>query len=244
MFSMTSKFNKNLAILLLTTILLIALSPICFANSSEPPSIIIVVPNAPPTLNISITTDGEELDGYMEKKFMETQFIFYSLEYKAGTEYSINVFYRNTNETILLGTDIDSFYNIYELDYEDMTIEKGTSGYRVWLYTAIRIMLTLAFEAVIFFVFKFREKRSWLVFLIINLITQGVLNIWLGSFTLVNAYLILALVIVEVFVIQAEIIGFLIFIKEHTKLKTVLYVILANIVSLFLGGYLITLMPM
>ena len=55
--------------------------------------------------------------------------------------------------------------------------------------------------------------------------------------------LFLNLIIMEIFVFIAEIIGTLIFIKEHVKLRRILYVIVANLASLILGGYLITILP-
>ena len=99
-------------------------------------------------------------------------------------------------------------------------------------------------EAVVFITFGFRSKKSWLVFLIINLFTQGGLNIWLNSFSATNGYIIFSLVFAEIFILAIEMFGFLVFIKEHEKVRTVFYVILANAASLFLGGYLTTLLPL
>ena len=43
------------------------------------------------------------------------------------------------------------------------------------LYHRIRYM-TLLIEGALFFAFGFRKKLSWVLFIIINLITQGLLN--------------------------------------------------------------------
>ena len=95
-----------------------------------------------------------------------------------------------------------------------------------------------------FYLFGYRRKESWLIFLIINLLTQGVLNIWLnGSFTPLDSYIIFSLVFGEILVLIIEMIAFLILVKEHHRLRIALYVIIANLLSLIAGGYLITVLP-
>ncbi|MDX1358110.1 MAG: hypothetical protein R3232_04710 [Clostridia bacterium] len=241
---MTWNSKRIISCIVLTIVFLVLLSPLCLANSAEPPSVIIVVQNAPEDLALTIDTEFGEIDGNKEKKFMQTQFSFYSFNYDKGMEYSVKIAYGDVRETLFIGSMVETYMNVFELDYKNMSISRGTAGYRIWLYTAVRILLTLAIEAVIFFLFWYRKRKSWIIFILINLITQGGLNLWLNTFSAINSYLILVLIIGEAFVFIAEIIGFLVLIKEHKKLRTLLYVIIANIVSLILGGYLITLMPM
>jgi hypothetical protein len=108
---------------------------------------------------------------------------------------------------------------------------------------SLRIILTLIIEAIVFWLFGFRNKRSWIVFLIINLITQGALNIWLNGAAPLVSYLIFTLIFGEMLVFIAEIIVFLVLIKEHRPMRTLLFVITANFLSLFAGGYIITVLP-
>jgi hypothetical protein len=238
------KSKKIVGIFILIFLFLIIMSPVCQANSAEPPSIIIVVPNAPANLFLSIENENGIMEGRVEKKFLETHFNFYSLGYKKDGNYTLKVTYGDTDNVIEIGPVTDSYMNVFTLDYKTLTLAKDTSGFRVWLFTIVRILLTLVIEAAIFLAFGFREKRSWLIFLAINLLTQGALNIWLNSFTVTNGYIIFALAFAEIFIFIIEIIGFLILIKEYRKLRTFIYVILANTASLFLGGYLITLLPL
>jgi hypothetical protein len=104
--------------------------------------------------------------------------------------------------------------------------------------------LTLIIEGIVFFLFGYRRKRSWLVFIIVNLVTQGILNIWLaGNYSPLNNYLIFSLIGGEIVVFIVEIIAFLILVKEHGRLRTASFVVLANLLSLIAGGYLITVLP-
>jgi hypothetical protein len=108
----------------------------------------------------------------------------------------------------------------------------------------LRILLTLAIEACVFWLFGYRDKRSWIAFLVINLITQASVNIWLISgFDPLGSYLVLMLIFAEILVFIFELIAFLIVIKEHGKLRTAGYVMAANLLSLVAGGYLITVLP-
>jgi hypothetical protein len=111
------------------------------------------------------------------------------------------------------------------------------------LLVSMRIILTLAIEAIIFRLFGFRNKKSWIAFLIINLITQGALNIWLNGFAPLASYLVFTLIFGEILVFIAEIIAFSALIKEHRRWRILLYVITANLLSLFAGGYMITVLP-
>jgi len=64
-----------------------------------------------------------------------------------------------------------------------------------------------------------------------------------------NASLIKAFVLVfsliggEIVVFIVEIIAFLILVNEHGRLRTASFVVLANLLSLIAGGYLITVLP-
>jgi hypothetical protein len=104
-------------------------------------------------------------------------------------------------------------------------------------------MLTLLLEGIVFWLFGFRSRRSWIGFLVINLITQGVLNYLLSMFSPYNGYAIFGLVYYEFWIIIVESFAFGLFIREHRALRRVFYAIAANLASLFLGGYLILTLP-
>lgn len=61
--------------------------------------------------------------------------------------------------------------------------------------------------------------------------------------SLIPSYLLISLIIGEFFVFVAELIGFPYFIKEHKKSRILIYVIVANLMSLIAGGYIISVLP-
>ena len=107
-----------------------------------------------------------------------------------------------------------------------------------------RVVLTLLIEGAVFWLFGYRERKSWIIFLVINLLTQTGLNMSLSqSVPGGYGYWQLALVIVEVLVVIAEIIAYRLFLWEQKKAKGTWFAIVGNMTSWALGALLMTLMP-
>jgi hypothetical protein len=139
---------------------------------------------------------------------------------------------------------LQGYNNVYTLDVEEQLFTPGMYPFRSAILVSIRVFLTLLIESLVFLLFRFREKRSWLVFLVVNLLTQGALNIWLNNGgSLMPYYLLFALVIGEVFVLGAEMIALPLLIEEHKKSRILIFAIVANLASLVAGGYIISVLP-
>ena len=82
----------------------------------------------------------------------------------------------------ILSRNTGSYYNnLCVLDLTAGTLRWGVPWWRQPLLVALRVGLTLALEGLVFLLFGYRTKRSWGVFLVVNLITQlGVNLILLG----------------------------------------------------------------
>jgi len=236
--------DKLLLIMILSIVMLITAAPACYGNSAEPPSILIIVPDAPDDLEISIGPDNANIKASMRDKIIERYYVFYSADLRIAKDYNINISTEDDNFEILLEEPLKTYNNIYTLDLENQTLTPGKSLSRSISLVSLRIALTLLIEAAIFWLFCFRNKRSWVVFFAVNLITQGALNIWLNGSGPLASYLVFSLIFAEFFVFIAEIILFLKLIKEHSRRRTLLCVITANFLSLFAGGYIITVLPM
>ena len=93
--------------------------------------------------------------------------------------------------------------------------------------------------------FGFRQKRSWLIFLGINVLTQSVINIiiyngiWLGTLGL-----ILFMPSIEFGVILAETIVIATTVKEQTIARRIICPIVANIISFVLSFVIADVFPM
>ena len=214
-------------------------APQCEANSAEPPSILIIVPNAPDELEISM---GNIKAGRTNKAF-ESYYTFYRTDIKS-TNNTLRFTTSSRSFEITINVPLASYNNIFTLDLDNQTLAPGKSLSRSIILPSLRIILTLVIEGIVFFLFGYRKKKSWLIFIIVNLLTQGILNILLaGNYSPLNNYLIFSLIAGEIVVFIVEIIAFLILINEHGRLRTASFVILANLSSLIAGGYLITVLP-
>lgn len=237
--------NKILFIakLLLTLLICFTIKLPCLANSAEPPSIIIIVSNAPDDLEINIASKTEIYKGRKINKLIETYYTFYSREMQDLNDYTLIVSTDNESYEIKLDKPIEKYNNIFTLDSKSHTLAEGKLLSRSIFLVSMRIVLTLVIEGIIFWIFGFKKKNSWVAFLIINLITQGALNIWINGVIPTQGYIIFGLIFGEIFIFIAEIIAFSIFVKEHNRLRKVLYVLIANFISLIAGGYIITILP-
>lgn len=115
--------------------------------------------------------------------------------------------------------------------YESINISSGL------LNNAWRIFLTVLIEIVIFILFLYKEKRSYLIVLLTNLATQTLLIVGLFLIQLFKGptSYIFYLLVLEVAIFIIEPFTYVKLIKEHTKKRATLYALLANLVTLFVG---------
>lgn len=236
------------AAVFLALLLALAVSPAAWANSAEPPRLTVVVNFAPEDLQLFVAYDseGEAQSAQLERvrAAWEAQYRLYShlIRPNADEMRLVAAFGGQTLEFDLPETVLTRYHNVYSLDLKSGALTSGLTLGRSVTLVSLRVGLTLILEALVFLAFGYRQKRSWTVFLAVNLITQGALNIALDG-SLTTGYLLIALFFYEILVLIAELFGFLLALREHGKLRAVLYVVAANLLSLVLGGFLISLLP-
>lgn len=213
----------------------------CEANAGQPPSILIIVPYAPDDLEISVV--NEKMDALITRKAFETYYTFYYTGLKS-TEYTLRVTTSENSFDAVFRIRLSSYNNTFVLDLDKGIFTAGMPLSRSVMLVSLRVILTLGIEALVFLGFGFKKKKSWIIFLVFNLITHGLLNIWIdGSSSTLDSYLIFPFIFWELVIIASEMVLFSIFIDEKRLMLTNLYVISANILSLFIGGFLITVLP-
>jgi hypothetical protein len=241
-----NKISKRLlAVIVLGMLMLLILPTTALANSAEPPSLVILINNPPDDLSITLVSNANQTEARVRRVAWEGYYAFYSRDIKNGDMYTFKVTTNGESFECTLSAPLQHYYNnVVTLDISNRELTPGKYPFRSVLLVSIRLLLTLLFEGIIFWLFWFRQKRSWLIFLAINLVTQGALNIWLNSGgSLMPSYLIISLLIGEFFVFAAEMIAFPIFIEEHNKSRSLIYAFIANLVSLIAGGYIISVLP-
>lgn len=245
------KSTKILVFFTLMLLISVILTPAAFANSAEPPGLTIIVSFPPDDLTLSIRfADGSITNAVQLQKEQKAWESYYRFFYgmvdstRPSLEGTILVIQSNEYnfECLLPESSFNQYNNLLTLDVENQNITEGQSTVRLFLLVSMRVILTLIIEGLIFFAFGYRNKVSWIAFVIINLITQGVLNALLTGPNLAS-YWIFGFVFYEFIIFIAEMIAFALILKEHKKSRAVVYALAANSVSLILGGVLISYLP-
>ena len=147
-------------------------------------------------------------------------------------------------------TGFARYNNLITLDVGARTLTQGQPWWRQPLLVVLRVALTLALEGLIFYLWGYREKRSWIVFLMVNLVTQFGVNIAILCFLPAASRTydamwakVLLYGPMEVLVILLEAIALPLLLKEQRKRTAVGCAVMANILSWFLGSVLLSVLP-
>lgn len=240
--------SRKLSAFILVLFLIFALSVPASANSAEPPGMIIIVEGAPEDMTLTLVPGQEpeyEIRIHESRRGWETYFrLYYGMDFSILSGAMIRVESSGNSFTCPIPAEAGRRYNsLLTLNYENRTLTLGQRWWRQPVLTAVRVALTLLVEGLLFFAFGFRGKRSWIVFLIVNLLTQGWLNYIINSSAFSNGYWVLGLYLAEFVIFIAECIAFPAATREKKKRICVLYALAANAASLAVGLLLINHLP-
>ncbi len=239
--------NKLILIILFVLVFVVFMPRPVMVHAIPPPYITISVFNPPSDLKLSIrySKNNVTITKLLERRDIawKTEFYLWYHDFLRDRELYYNVF--------LIVESLDYNFEVplpdEGLDYTlDLKSQNLYEGYPVWhgtFSTILRIIVTILLEAVVFFLFAYREKRSWILFLIVNLITNGALHICVGFLSDDSAASIF-FEIIGATVIVAEMIAFAAALEEQSRWKAILYAFVANFLSLVLGTYLLGMLPL
>lgn len=241
--------KKNTLALALLLLLFCLLPCPALANSGEPPSLTVLVSNPPDDLTMTLQfSDGSNQEPILLKKSSkgwEAYYRFFNSSLPDGSEDEdavLTVSYGGGSLEFPLPADDFSYSSLVTLDLDAGTLTRGQPAWRVPLLVAMRVVLTLLIEGLVFFLFQYRERRSWLVFLVVNLVTQTALNM-LFTGPQYTGYLMIGYALTELLVFAVEITAFTLLLREFKKGRAALYAITANAASLIIGGVMLTYLP-
>jgi len=232
--------------ILVVFIIIFLMIPIeVFANTAEPPNIVIIVEDLPEGDDIQLISSNQVERVNRVKKGKEVYFAIY-FKYTSYIENQEIRFQSSTGDfSIELPVKAFAYNTHYTLDYNSHQVSEGKSLIRSIKLISLRVSLTLLIEGFVFYLYKFRQKRSWLAFAVVNLLTQGYVNYILQGESPITpaSYVFFSLVLLEFVVLIIEAISLPYLIKERRRAITFSCVLLANLMSFLLGGWMITNMP-
>ena len=131
------------------------------------------------------------------------------------------------------------FYTHLTYDWETNSITRATSPAGFYGVQFLSTLVpTLLVEGGLLWLFGFRARRDWLVFLAVNLVTQAGLHLWIAA-DLVSigdsALQYLVLLVAEVPILLVELIAYVFLLKEYSGLRRAAYAACANIASYAVG---------
>lgn len=231
-------------VLPVTALLLAALWLPVWANSAEPPAILIIVSRPPQDLSLTLKTDTADVPARSTRRVLEAYYAFYSRELPATGDYQLFVKGGGYSHVISVRAPEKTYNNIYTLNLAQGTLTEGKLPLRDALLVGLRLSLTLLLEGAVFLAAGYRSPGSWRFILGVNLLTQGALNLWLTGLMPLAGYAVLTLIFGEFFVFLAELVSLPLLVREKSRWRTAGTVLLANGVSLAAGGWLITRLPL
>lgn len=127
-------------------------------------------------------------------------------------------------------------------DWQTNTVREATPPpLRFFARLAATLIPTLVIEGAILWLFGFREKRSWLVFLAVNAATQTGLHLAVGSMLAEAGWHFLnyslTILIPELVIWAAEAAAYALLLRERTRARRIGYALAANIASFVLGYF-------
>lgn len=127
-------------------------------------------------------------------------------------------------------------------DWESNTVHEATpQPLRFLMRLASTLVPTLIIEGILLWCFGFREKRSWIVFLIVNTATQLALHLFLSTPIVLAAqhplYYAVVFVPAELVICLIESAAYALLLKEHDRYQRIGYAVLANFTSAVLGYF-------
>lgn len=224
------------------------------ANSMEPPRIVIVVQNAPEDLELALKFADNPTSSrnfYKKKVAWETHYSFAKgMLREPDQSYDNAILVVQSSETSFEIPLPEEAYvqwdNACHLDLNNQSLTVGVNPVRTALLVLLRISLTLIIEGLVFYAFGYRQKASWIIFLVVNLVTQVALNFYIIEATpALSAYLgtLFTFILAEGAILIAEPLAYALTFKEQSRSRAAVYGVVANLASIALGIVIFFLLP-
>ena len=128
------------------------------------------------------------------------------------------------------------------VDWAAKTAAAPSAGVAYALQFLCMLLPTLLIEGLLLFAFGYRSRRSWLVFLLVNLVTQGGFALYLAVTVLnhgVSGWSLLFYIPIEIIITAVELLCYRRLLTEKGKGRATGYAVAANVCSAVVGLWLI-----
>ncbi|MDE7302375.1 MAG: hypothetical protein K2N60_03540 [Oscillospiraceae bacterium] len=247
---------KKVLIFVVAFLMLAVLMPMrVYANSAEPPAMVILSVNAPSDTELIFTySDGRTYAVEKNLRLWEKCYFLYYWDFVDNNNndkvvYCTKVTVKSSEKSFELDLpDVvsgGSFSCVWTLDFDSEALTENVSPLRAPLYMLLRIMFTLIIECGFYYLVGYREKNSYIMFITVNLITQMFVNLVIngGSLDIFYSYTPLIYIGMELLVFIFEMIVLPAKVDEKKAGWTLLWTFTANTVSMVIGGIALLFVP-
>ena len=140
--------------------------------------------------------------------------------------------------------DMGSGLKLITLDYANERIIYGHTRTRLTLLLSIHIGVILLIKGLVLIIFRYKKRLSWLIFFFVNLIQQGLLYYYLLQWKPSGFGMLFFIPFVAILILILELVVYAISLKEHRVRRAILYTVVANLMSFFLGIAIFGNLPM
>jgi hypothetical protein len=213
------------------------------ATSAMQPQVNIMVLYAPMDLQVQFLVDGQWTPGRKSVVAWETTFVYYDWQLSEHPVTAIKVEYGAQSYELQVSSSGESVSK-YMLNLGDRSLHVGHYAMRTFILAALRVLLTLFVEGLLFFKFGFRAKHSWIIFFAVNLALQVVLNWRFGTGGALSAMFILFMLPEKCIIAGIETLVIGIAVREHTLIRRLLFPVVANIASFIVSMVVFIIVPL
>lgn len=245
----------------LGALLLAAVLPVtALAAPGEDTFLTILVYGAPKDATLTLRyPESAELETMVmerEDRVWETYFRVYFrghlIKWRRGLPDGTQLVVEAGGEGFVLPLPEDCFTGenaVFQLDLDTCGLREGGPPFRTVLLAALRIAVTLLLQTLIFFLLRYRERRSWKIFAVTAAVTQAALQLLIfhGASTLTSDYVLwvlVALILMEAFVTVVHTIFLSHMLWEYRERQAVTGAVLCNAVTLGIGAVNVLFLPM
>lgn len=252
---------KRLWAALLGALVLAALLPVqALAAAGEDTFLTVWMRGAPRDMSITLhfpeDSGLEPLEMTREDRVWETYFRVYFrgelIKWRRGLPKGTELLVEAEGETRRLSLPEDQFAGenaVFLLDGKTGGLEPGVPAFRTGLLAALRAGVTLLLQALVFWLLRYRDRRSWIIFSLTAAAIQVVLGLFVlrGASTLTSDYVLWALVALclsEGFLTVVQTVLFSQLLWEHQEKRAVAAALACNGLTLGIGGAVVFFFPM
>lgn len=230
------------------------------ANAAPGPDLTLVVMGGPEDLTVDIVkTDGVNqgrihLEGAHPVGWERRYVVRYMYDWTIEPEAELDLTAADTilevrgtgvhRDIPMDGIEYMGYSHLVTLDVGEGVVISGQPAWRQPLLVGIRVVFTLLVEGIVFYGFGYRRKRSWAVFILINILTQTGLGLLMAQAEF-GIYLLGLLVyfVAEPVIFLTEAWVYALALREKTGKRGVGCALAANTASLFAGLLLFAFLP-